>query len=56
MKENLSEQEIVRREKLKEISKFCNTYPDKYDRTHTLKEAKTLNDGESEVRIAGRIV
>ncbi len=56
MKENLSEQEIVRREKLKEISKFCNPYPDKYDRTHTLKEAKTLNDGESEVRIAGRIV
>lgn len=54
--ENLTEQEIVRREKLKEIENVCNPYPDKYERTHTLKEAKTLNDGITNVKIAGRII
>lgn len=54
--ENLTEQEIVRREKLKEIENICNPYPDKYERTHTLKEAKTLSDGTTNVKIAGRIV
>lgn len=54
--ENLTEQEIVRREKLKEIEKVCNPYPEKYERTHTLKEAKKLSDETTDVRIAGRIV
>ena len=27
----LTEQEIVRREKLKEISKVCNPYPERYE-------------------------
>ena len=32
-----SEQELVRREKLKEISKVCNPYPERYEVTHSLK-------------------
>ena len=39
-----SEQEQVRRDKLEEISKVCNPYPAKFDRTHLLKEAKVLVD------------
>jgi len=51
-----SEQELVRREKLEEISKVCNPYPNKFERTHTLKEASTLEDETKNVRVAGRIV
>ena len=51
-----SEQEQVRRDKLEEIRNVCNPYPAKYDRTHTLSEAKELNDGEKNVKVAGRIV
>ena len=36
---NFSEQEIVRREKVEEIRKVCNPYPERYDITHSLKEA-----------------
>lgn len=54
--ENLTEQEIVRRGKLDNIKEYCNPYPEKYERTHTLKDAKTLNDGTQDVKIAGRIV
>ena len=52
----LTEQEIVRREKLDEISKVCNPYPSKFERTHTLKEVKELEDGTKNVKIAGRVV
>lgn len=52
----LSEQEIVRREKLKEISLSCNPYPEKFDRTHTLKDARELSDGTLNVKVAGRII
>ena len=52
----LTEQEIVRREKLEEIKKTCNPYPERYERTHTLKEARLLNDGSKDVKIAGRII
>ena len=31
----LTEQEKVRREKLTEIAKVCNPYPDSFKRTHT---------------------
>ncbi len=55
MKE-LTEQEVVRREKLEEISKYCNPYPEKYEITHTLKEASKLEDGVKDVSVAGRIV
>lgn len=50
----LSEQEIVRRDKLKEISEYCNPYPERFERTHTLKEAKLLEDGTKNVSVCGR--
>ena len=52
----LSEQEIVRREKVEEIRKTCNPYPEKYEVTHSLKDASKLEDGMNDIRIAGRIV
>ena len=52
----LSEQEIVRRDKLSEIEKYTNPYPERYEVTNTLKEARTLEDGTNNVSIAGRIV
>ena len=51
----LSEQEIIRRNKLDEIRKTCNPYPAKYERTNTLKEAKELADGTKDVKLAGRV-
>ena len=55
MKE-LSEQELIRRGKISEIEKYTNPYPEKYDVTNTIKEARQLEDGTQEVRIAGRLV
>ena len=52
----LTEQEIVRRNKVKEISKYCNPYPEKYEVSHTLKEASVLDDETKDVSVAGRIV
>ena len=52
----LTEQEQIRRDKLKEISKVCNPYPDRYERTHLLKDARKLEDGTTDVSVAGRIV
>ena len=52
----LTEQERVRRDKLAEIRKVCNPYPDKYETTHTLKEAFELEDGTKDVSVAGRVV
>ena len=51
-----TEQEIVRRDKVEEIRKYCNPYPEKYDVNYTLKDASTLEDGVKDVRVAGRIV
>ena len=51
----LSEQERVRRDKLEEIKKVCNPYPAKFERTHTLKDAKNLDDGVKDVKVAGRV-
>lgn len=51
-----SEQEIVRREKVEEIRKVCNPYPERYEVTHSLKEASLLPDETKGVRVAGRIV
>ena len=56
MNKNYSEQELVRREKLKAIKEVTNPYPDNYERTHMLKEAKLLPDDTKDVSIAGRIV
>lgn len=55
MKE-LSEQEQVRREKVEEIRKVCNPYPERFEVTHELKDARLLEDGVTGVRVAGRIV
>ena len=52
----LTEQEIVRRGKLEEIKKVCNPYPEKYVKTHSLKDAALLDDGVTDVKVAGRIV
>ena len=52
----LTEQEIVRRQKVDEIRKTCNPYPERYEITHTLKEASNLEDGTDNVSVAGRIV
>ena len=51
----ISEQEVIRRNKLDEIRKTCNPYPAKYERTNTLKEAKELADGTKDVKLAGRV-
>ncbi len=51
-----SEQELVRREKVEEIKKYCNPYPEKYEVNYTLKEASCLPDETSNVKVAGRIV
>ena len=55
MKE-LTEQELVRREKLKEISNIVNPYPERFEANYTLINARNLNDGTKDVSIAGRIV
>ena len=51
-----SEQELVRRGKVEEIKKYCNPYPERYEITHSLFEASKLEDGTSNVSIAGRTV
>ncbi len=52
----LTEQELVRREKITEIKKTCNPYPEKYETNYSLKEASQLEDGVTDVSVAGRIV
>ena len=52
----LTEQERVRVEKLEEIKKVCNPYPEKFERTHSLKDVSSLEDGTKDVKIAGRVV
>ncbi len=56
MERTFTEQEQVRRNKLKEISKVVNPYPERYERTHELKDVKNLKDGTTGVKVAGRIV
>lgn len=56
MEVNRSEQELVRRGKLDSIREYCNPYPEKYEVTHSIKEASSLEDGTENVRIAGRVV
>lgn len=48
-----SEQELVRREKLKNIK---NPYPERFDVNTEISDAKVLEDGVTGVRVAGRIV
>lgn len=51
-----SEQELVRREKINKIREYCNPYPERYEVTHSLKDASMLADETTGVRVAGRIV
>ncbi len=51
-----TEQEKVRINKLNNIAKHMNPYPDKFEFSHTLKEAKILEDEVANVSVAGRIV
>ena len=51
-----TEQELVRRNKLEEIREVCNPYPERFEKTHTLKDARNLEDGTTNVSLAGRIV
>ena len=52
----LTEQEIVRREKVDKIREVCNPYPERFEITHEISEARKLDDGVKDVSIAGRIV
>ena len=52
----LTEQEKVRIDKLEEIREFTNPYPERFEATHSIKEARTLIDGTKDVSISGRIV
>lgn len=52
----LSEQELVRREKLAKITAAgILAYPDRYETTHTLEAAGKLEDGVDPVAVAGRL-
>ena len=53
---DLSEQERVRRDKLENLKKAgISPYPERYEMTHELHEARLLADGTPNVRVAGRI-
>lgn len=52
----LTDQEKVRMDKLEEIKKYTNPYPERFERTHTILEARNLEDGTKDVKICGRIV
>lgn len=52
----LTEQEIVRREKVEKIRETRNPYPERYEVTHSLEEASLLPDETKDVAVAGRIV
>jgi lysyl-tRNA synthetase class 2 len=53
---HLSEQEIVRREKLEKLKAAgIQPYPERYDLSHELKAARELPDGTPAVSVAGRI-
>jgi len=51
-----TEQELIRREKVDKIREYCNPYPERFEITHELNEAKVLEDGINNVSVAGRIV
>ena len=51
-----TEQEQVRRDKVEALREVCNPYPEKYEITNSIKEARELEDGTQNIKIAGRIV
>lgn len=52
----LSEQEIVRREKVEKIREYANPYPERFEVNYDLKDAAKLEDGTTDVKVAGRII
>jgi len=52
----LTEQELVRREKVENIRNYTNPYPERFEITHELKDAKNIEDGVTNISVAGRIV
>ena len=51
------EQQVVREEKLKKLIDLnVNVYPEKYIKTHSLKDAHNLEDGIKDISIAGRVM
>ncbi|WP_033168652.1 lysine--tRNA ligase [Clostridium sp. KNHs205] len=52
----LTEQEIIRREKLSQIRETVNPSPERFPLSHSLKEAGNLKDGTAAVSIAGRLL
>ena len=51
-----TDQELARREKLKEISEITNPYPEKFETNYELSDAALLPDETKNVSVAGRIV
>ncbi|MBP3284131.1 MAG: lysine--tRNA ligase [Clostridia bacterium] len=51
-----NEQVEFRKAKLENLSKTVKAYPERYERTHELKDVGTLEDGTTGVKIAGRIL
>ena len=45
---------LEKEEKLKELG--ISVHPERYEVTHTLKDARTLEDGTKNVRVAGRVM
>ena len=51
-----TEQEKVRRDTLETLRTIINPYPDHFVRTHEIADARLLEDGTTDVKVAGRIV
>ena len=51
-----TDQELARRNKLPEIAQVTNPYPDRFEVTNSIAEARELEDGTQDVRIAGRLM
>lgn len=56
MNNELNDQELIRREKLNDIRKVCNPYPERFETNYEIKTARLLEDGTQNVKVAGRIV
>ncbi len=51
-----NDQVEVRRAKLANLAQTVQAYPERYERTHELKDVSTLEDGTTGVRVAGRLL
>ena len=48
--------EEARRKKLEYLKEVTNPYPERFEKTHEIAEAKHLDDGTTQVKTAGRIL